>query len=167
MKDKRLFLLDAYALIYRAYFAFAKVPMVNSKGMNTSAIFGFLSTLLDLLDKEKPSHLAVVFDMAGPTDRAVEFEFYKANREEMPEDIRNSIPYIHRILDAFNIPTLGLEGYEADDIIGTLAKQKARENHVVYMVTPDKDFCQLVEEIFIVLWNLSFIRQTEKKCLFL
>lgn len=150
MKDKRLFLLDAYALIYRAYFAFAKVPMVNSKGMNTSAIFGFLSTLLDLLDKEKPSHLAVVFDMAGPTDRAVEFEFYKANREEMPEDIRNSIPYIHRILDAFNIPTLGLEGYEADDIIGTLAKQKARENHVVYMVTPDKDFCQLVEENILV-----------------
>ncbi len=146
MKDKRLFLLDAFALIYRAYFAFAKVPMVNSKGVNTSAIFGFLSTLLDLIEKEKPTHLAVVFDMAGPTDRAVEFEFYKANREEMPEDIRNSIPYIHRILDAFNIPTLGLEGYEADDIIGTLAKQKSKEDHVVYMVTPDKDFCQLVED---------------------
>lgn len=146
MEDKRLFLLDAFALIYRSYFAFAKTPIVNSKGMNTSAIFGFTNTLVDLMDKEKPTHLAVVFDMAGPTDRAVEFEFYKANREAMPEDIRSAIPYIKEIIRGFHIPILELEGYEADDVIGTIAKKKAREDHVVYMVTPDKDFCQLVEE---------------------
>lgn len=146
MEDKRLFLLDAFALIYRSYFAFAKNPMINSKGMNVSAIFGFTNTLVDLMEKEKPTHLAVVFDMAGPTDRAVEFEFYKANREEMPEGIRSAIPYIKEIIQGFHIPILELAGFEADDVIGTIAKQKARENHVVYMVTPDKDFCQLVEE---------------------
>lgn len=143
--DKRLFLLDAYALIYRAYFAFSRNPLVNSKGMNVSAISGFTSTLIDLMLKEKPSHLAVVFDSAEETTRAAEFSFYKANREEMPEDIQKSIPWIKDIIRGFHIPMLELPGYEADDIIGTIAKQKAREGHVVYMVTPDKDYGQLVE----------------------
>lgn len=143
--DKRLFLLDAYALIYRAYFAFSRNPLVNSKGMNVSAISGFTSTLIDLMLKEKPTHLAVVFDSAEETTRAAEFSFYKANREEMPEDIQKSIPWIKDIIRGFHIPMLELPGYEADDIIGTIAKQKAREGHVVYMVTPDKDYGQLVE----------------------
>lgn len=150
MNSKKLFLLDAYALIYRAYFAFAKNPLINSKGQNVSAITGFTNTLLDLMDKEKPTHLAVVFDMAGPTDRAIEHEFYKANRQETPEDIRSAIPYIQEIISGFHIPILGLAGYEADDIIGTVAKQKSKEGYVVYMVTPDKDFCQLVEENILI-----------------
>lgn len=143
-------MLDAYALIYRAYFAFAKNPLINSKGQNVSAITGFTNTLLDLMEKEKPTHLAVVFDMAGPTDRAVEHEFYKANRQETPEDIRSAIPYIQEIISGFHIPILGLAGYEADDIIGTIAKQKSKEGYVVYMVTPDKDFCQLVEDNILI-----------------
>lgn len=150
MNSKKLFLLDAFALIYRAYFAFAKNPLINSKGQNVSAITGFTNTLLDLIEKEKPTHLAVVFDMAGPTDRAVEHDFYKANRQEMPEDIRTALPYIHQIIEAFHIPILGIEGYEADDLIGTLAKQKSKEGYLVYMVTPDKDFCQLVEENILI-----------------
>jgi DNA polymerase-1 len=148
--DKRLFLLDAYALIYRAYFAFSRNPLINSKGMNVSAISGFTTTLMDLIQKENPTHLAVVFDSAEETTRAVEFSFYKAHREEMPEDIQKSIPWIREIIKAFHIPMLEVPGYEADDIIGTIAKQKAREDHVVYMVTPDKDYGQLVESnIFI------------------
>jgi DNA polymerase-1 len=148
--DKRLFLLDAYALIYRAYFAFSRNPLMNSKGMNVSAISGFTSTLVDLMLKEKPTHLAVVFDSAEETTRATEHSFYKAHREAMPEDIQNSIPWIKSIIEAFHIPMLELAGYEADDIIGTIAKQKAAEGHVVYMVTPDKDFGQLVDSnIFI------------------
>ena len=148
--DKRLFLLDAYALIYRAYFAFSRNPLMNSKGMNVSAISGFTSTLVDLMLKEKPTHLAVVFDSAEETTRATEHSFYKAHREAMPEDIQNSIPWIKSIIEAFHIPMLELAGYEADDIIGTIAKQKAAEGHVVYMVTPDKDFGQLVDyNIFI------------------
>lgn len=142
--DKRLFLLDAYALIYRAYFAFSRNPVVNSKGMNTSAVYGFTNTLIDLITKEKPTHLAVVFDAAEETARAAEFSFYKANRQEMPEDIANSIPWIKEIIQAFCIPILEVPGYEADDIIGTIAKQKADQGHVVYMVTPDKDYGQLV-----------------------
>ncbi len=150
MEDQRLFLLDAFALIYRAYYAFIKNPIKNSKGMNTSASYGFTLFLHDLLRKEKPSHLAVVFDSPGATDRAVEHSFYKANREAMPEDIRGMIPYIKEIIKAFNIPMLELAGYEADDIIGTIAKVKEKEGHQVYMVTPDKDFAQLVSEnIFI------------------
>lgn len=154
-KDKRLFLLDAYALIYRAYYAFSKynpktkefTGLLNSKGVNVSAIYGFLLTLLDLLEKEDPSHIAVVFDTDdATTDRAVEFEFYKANRQAMPEDISQSIPVIKEILDGFEIPRLELAGYEADDIVGTIAKQKAKEGYKVYMVTPDKDYGQLVEE---------------------
>ena len=148
--DKRLFLLDAYALIYRAYFAFSRNPLMNSKGMNVSAISGFTSTLIDLILREKPTHLAVVFDSKEETTRAAEFSFYKANREAMPEDIQLSIPWIKQIIEAFKIPMLELAGYEADDIIGTIAKEKAAEGHVVYMVTPDKDFGQLVQEnIFI------------------
>jgi DNA polymerase I len=150
MQDKRLFLLDAYALIYRAYYAFISNPIKNSKGVNTSAIYGFTNTLIDLIRKENPTHLAVVFDADAETDRAAEHSFYKANREAMPEDIRNSIPAIKEIIQAFQIPMLELAGYEADDIIGTIAKQKEKEGHIIYMVTPDKDFAQLVSDnIFI------------------
>jgi len=147
--DNKLFLLDAYALIFRAYYALIRNPLINSKGMNVSAISGFTSTLVELMQKEKPTHLAVVFDM-GKTNRAIEHDFYKANRQETPEDIKNSVPYIMDIIRGFHIPILGLEGYEADDIIGTIAKQKAKEGHLVYMVTPDKDFAQLVgDNIFV------------------
>lgn len=150
MEDKRLFLLDAYALIYRAYYAFISNPIKNSKGVNTSATYGFTNTLFDLMQKEKPTHLAVVFDAEAETDRAVEHSFYKANREAMPEDIRNSIPAIKEIIKAFHIPMLELPGYEADDIIGTIAKEKEKTGHIIYMVTPDKDFAQLVSDrIFI------------------
>lgn len=157
-EDKRLFLLDAFALIYRAYFAFAGnrvdkhgdrasgYTMVNSKGQNTSAIFGFTNTLLELLEKEKPSHIAVVFDMPGETNRQVEFTEYKANRQPMPDDIRDSIPYIQELVKGFNIPVLGVEGYEADDVIGTLAKKAEKEGYTTYMVTPDKDFGQLLSD---------------------
>lgn len=143
--DNKLFLIDAYALIFRAYYALIRNPLINSKGMNVSAISGFTNTLVDLMNKEKPTHLAVVFDM-GKTNRSIEHDFYKANRQETPEDIKNSVPYIMEIIKGFHIPILGLEGYEADDIIGTIAKQKAKEGHLVYMVTPDKDFAQLVGE---------------------
>ncbi len=144
--DKKLFLLDAYALIYRAYFAFANNPRVNSKGMNTSAIFGFANTLLEVLKKEKPSHIAVVFDLSGPTVRHDEFVEYKAHREEMPEDLRTCIPYIYKLIEAFNIPTLSKEGYEADDVIGTLAKIAETRGYTTYMMTPDKDYGQLVDK---------------------
>jgi DNA polymerase-1 len=148
--DNKLFLLDAYALIYRAYFAFSRNPLINSKGMNVSAISGFTQTLVDLIQKEKPTHMAVVFDAAAETNRAAEHDFYKANREEMPEDIQKSLPWIMEIIKGFCIPTLELAGYEADDIIGTIAKRKAAEGHLVYMVTPDKDYAQLVQDnIFI------------------
>jgi DNA polymerase-1 len=138
-EDKRLFLLDAFALIYRAFFAFGAKPMVNSKGLNTSAIFGFTITLLDLLEKEKPSHIAVAFDMPGATLREQEFAAYKANREAMPDDLRASIPYIKRLIEGFRIPVIGLEGFEADDVIGTLAKRAESHGYTTYMVTPDKE----------------------------
>ncbi|MGL5892299.1 MAG: 5'-3' exonuclease H3TH domain-containing protein, partial [Bacteroidia bacterium] len=147
---KKLFLLDAYALIYRAYFAFSNSPRINSKGLNTSAVFGFTNTLLDLLKKEQPTHIAVVFDTAAPTQRHVEYEQYKANREEMPEDLRKAVPYIYQLLDAFNITTLESDGFEADDIIGTLAVKAQTAGFVTYMMTPDKDYGQVVSEnIFI------------------
>lgn len=150
MNPPKLFLLDAYALIFRAHFAFARNPLINSKGMNVSAISGFTSTLVELMQKEKPSHLAVVFDAAAQTERAAEHSFYKANRQETPEDIVSAVPWIKEIIRGFHIPILEFDGFEADDIIGTIAKKKAKEGHVVYMVTPDKDFAQLVEEnIFI------------------
>ncbi|MCC6369825.1 MAG: DNA polymerase I [Bacteroidia bacterium] len=143
--EKKLFLLDAFALIYRSYFAFSNNPRVNSKGFNTSAIFGFTNTLLEILNKEKPSHIAVVFDMEGPTQRHVEFEAYKANREEMPEDLRTSIPIIIELIKGFNIPVMGIEGFEADDLIGTLAKKAELAGFTTYMMTPDKDYGQLVD----------------------
>ena len=143
--EKKLFLLDAYALIYRAFFAFSNAPRINSKGFNTSAIFGFTNTLLEILNKEKPTHIAVVFDMEGPTQRHVEFEAYKANREEMPEDLRKSIPLIIDLIKGFNIQTLGTPGYEADDIIGTLAIKAEKAGYTTYMMTPDKDYGQLVD----------------------
>lgn len=144
--DKRLFLLDAYALIYRAYFSFIKAPRINSRGFNTSAAFGFTLTLLDLIKREKPSHIAVVFDTDAPTDRHLEHTDYKANRQEMPDDLRSNVPFIRRIIEAFNIPVLESDGYEADDVIGTLAKKAEAEGYTTYMVTPDKDFGQLVTD---------------------
>ncbi len=148
--DKKLFLLDAFALIYRAYYAFIKNPRINSQGQNTSAAFGFTTVLLDLLNKEKPTHIAVVFDSAEETNRAVEFEAYKANREAMPEDIGSMIEPIKEIIRAFNIPVLISPGHEADDIIGTIAKKAEQHGFTTYMMTPDKDFGQLVSEnIFI------------------
>ncbi len=153
--EKKLYLLDAFALIYRAYFALNSSAkgtsgFHNSKGFNTSTVYGFTNTLLDLLQKDKPSHIAVVFDAPGLTDRAVEHDFYKANRQETPEDIRSSIPVIKELIRGFDIPMLELAGYEADDIICTIAQQAERDGYQVYMVTPDKDFGQVVSEnIFI------------------
>ena len=140
--DKKLFLLDAFALIYRAYFGFGKNHRYNSKGLNTSAMLGFTNTLIEVLEKQKPSHIAVVFDAPGATNRVDDFADYKAGREAMPEDIRTAIPYIKQILDAFNIPIYLKEGYEADDIIGTIAKDAEQEGFKTYMMTPDKDFGQ-------------------------
>ena len=148
--NKKLFLLDAYALIYRAYFAFSNSPRINSNGLNTSAIFGFTNTLLDIIKKEQPSHIGVVFDTSAPTHRHIEFEAYKAHREEMPEDLRKAIPYIYKLLEALNIPAIEMDGFEADDIIGTLAKRAEENGFITYMMTPDKDFGQLVStNIFI------------------
>ncbi len=141
---KKLFLLDAYALIYRAYFAFIKNPRINSKGLNTSAILGFVNTLEEVLKKENPTHLGVAFDPAGPTFRHEAFEAYKAQRESTPEDIKKAVPYIKEVLKAYNIPIYEVKGYEADDVIGTLAKQAANEGFTVFMLTPDKDYGQLV-----------------------
>ena len=143
---KRLFLLDAYALIYRAYYAFMRMPRINSKGMNTSAIFGFVNTLDDVLTREKPSHLAVVFDPSGPTFRHEAYEEYKANREATPEDIRKAVPIIKQIVEAHRIPVIEVPGYEADDVIGTLAGLAEKEGFEVLMMTPDKDYGQLVTE---------------------
>ena len=143
--EKKLFLLDALALIYRAYFAFSNNPRINSKGFNTSAIFGFTNTLLEILNKEKPSHIAVVFDVEGPTQRHIEFESYKANREEMPEDLRKSIPIIVELIKGFNIEVYGITGFEADDVIGTLAIKAEKAGFTTYMMTPDKDYGQLVD----------------------
>jgi DNA polymerase-1 len=145
-QPKKLFLLDAFALIYRSYYAFIKNPRINSKGLNTSAIFGFTNTMIDLIKKENPTHIGVVFDPPGPTNRSVDFTDYKANREETPEDIRKSLPYIKQMVEAFNIPLLEVSGYEADDVVGTLAKKAEKEGFVTYMMTPDKDYAQLVSE---------------------
>ena len=143
-QQKRLFLLDAYALIFRGYYAFIKNPRINSKGMDTSAIMGFTNSLLDVIKRERPDHLAVCFDKGGSASRTAMFTEYKANREETPEAIRIAVPYIQQILEAMHIPVVVREGYEADDIIGTLAKQAEKEDYQVFMVTPDKDFAQLV-----------------------
>ncbi len=150
MTDKRLFLLDAYALIYRAYYGLIKNPRINSKGVNTSAIFGFVNTLEEVLRKENPTHIAVGFDPAGPTFRHEAFEQYKAQREETPEVIRQSVPVIKEIIRAYNIPIIEVAGYEADDVIGTLAKEAEKAGFDTYMMTPDKDYGQLVSpHIFI------------------
>ena len=146
MASKKLFLLDGHALVYRAHFAFITRPLINSKGLNTSAITGFVRTLWDLMKNQDPSHIAVSFDMQGPTFRHEKFPEYKANREEQPDDIKIAIPYIKQILEGFNIPIVELQGFEADDIIGTLAKQAEGQGYSVYMVTPDKDFAQLVSK---------------------
>lgn len=143
--DKKLFLLDAFALIYRAYFAFSNSPRINSKGFNTSAVFGFTNTLLEILNKEQPTHIAVVFDTEAPTQRHEEFADYKANRQEMPEDLRTAIPYIIDLIKGFNIEVIGLPGYEADDVIGTLARKAETMGYTTYMMTPDKDYGQLVD----------------------
>ena len=143
---KKLFLLDAYALIYRAFFAMNKNPRMNSKGVNTSAIIGFLNSLYEILQKEKPSHIGVAFDVAGTAQRQAEYSEYKANREKMPDDLRDAIPYIIRLIEAFNIPVYGVEGYEADDVIGTLSKKAEQQGFLTYMMTPDKDFGQLVTD---------------------
>ncbi len=145
-EKKRLFLLDAYALIFRGYYAFIKNPRINSKGMNTSAIMGFMNSLLDVIKREKPDHLAVCFDKGGSQERTEMFTEYKANRDETPEAIVIAVPYIQKILEAMYIPVVVKEGFEADDIIGTLAKQAEKEDYTTFMVTPDKDFAQLVSE---------------------
>lgn len=156
---KKLFLLDAMALVYRAYFAFnssknAAAPgggkLVNSKGLNTSTVYGFVNTLLDVINKEKPTHICVVFDTAAPTTRHEEFTAYKAQREEMPEELSLAIPYVKQVVEAFRIPVIGIDGFEADDVIGTLAKRAEQEGFITYMMTPDKDYGQLVtEKVFI------------------
>ena len=147
---EKIFLLDAYALIYRAFFALNKNPRMTSKGLNTSAIIGFLNTLYEVLKNEKPSHIGIAFDLGAPTLRTENFCDYKANREEMPPDLRASIPYIIDIIKGFNIPIYAAEGYEADDVIGTLAKKAEKAGFLTYMMTPDKDFGQLVSDnIFI------------------
>jgi len=144
--SKKLFLLDAYALIYRAHFAFTKAPRINSKGLNTSVPFGFTNTLMEVIQKQKPTHIAVAFDTAAKTFRDDIFAAYKATRQETPEDIRYGIPKVKEIIRGFNIPILEMDGYEADDIIGTIATQAAAIGYEVYMMTPDKDFGQLVKE---------------------
>ena len=142
--EKKLFLLDAYALIFRGYYAFIKNPRINSKGMDTSAIMGFTNSLIDLINREKPDYLAVAFDKGGSAERSDLFPDYKANRSETPEAIKIAVPYIHQLLEAMHIPIIEKAGFEADDIIGTLSKQAERQGFDVYMVTPDKDFAQLV-----------------------
>ncbi|OFY49644.1 MAG: DNA polymerase I [Bacteroidetes bacterium GWF2_41_31] len=145
-EPKKLFLLDAMALIYRAYFAFSKNPRINSKGQNTSAVLGFANALLDILKNQKPTHIGVAFDTHAPTVRHDDFAEYKANREKMPEDLAASIPFIVELIKGFNIPILSVDGYEADDVIGTLAKRAEKAGFTTFMMTPDKDFGQLVSE---------------------
>ncbi|MFT6205153.1 MAG: DNA polymerase-1 [Spirosomataceae bacterium] len=156
MPSKKLFLLDAFALIYRAHFAFIKNPRMTSTGMNTSAVFGFVNTLLEVLKKENPSHLAVCFDTKAKTFRTEQFEAYKANRPPQPEDITIAIPYVKKMVKAMNIPCIELDGFEADDVIGTLAKKAVQHDFEVYMYTPDKDYGQLVED-HIFLYKPAFM----------
>ena len=144
--EKRLFLLDGMALVYRGHFALIARPIFNSKGVNTSALYVFTQTLLDVINNQKPTHLAVVFDSSTPTQRHRDFAEYKAQRQAMPEDLSAALPHVRRMIEAFNIPVLECEGYEADDVIGTLSCQAKREGYTCYMVTPDKDFGQLVTE---------------------
>lgn len=144
--DKRLYLIDAYAMIFRGYFAFIKNPRISTKGVNTSVIFGFTNSLIELIKRDRPTHLAVVFDVGKTNVRHEDFTEYKANRQDTPEPILIAVPYIHRILEAMHIPILGVEGYEADDVIGTIACKAEKQDYNVFMVTPDKDFAQLVTD---------------------
>ncbi|MBI3139099.1 MAG: DNA polymerase I [Sphingobacteriales bacterium] len=144
--DKRVFLLDAFALVFRAYYALIRNPRLTSKGKNTNAQFGFTNALVELINKRKPSHMAVCFDTSAPTERHTDFADYKANRQETPEDILAAVPDIKKIIEGFNIPIIAMDGYEADDVIGTLSKQAEKAGYEVYMVTPDKDYGQLVSE---------------------
>lgn len=144
--DKKLFLIDAYAIIYRAYYAFIRAPRINSKGLNTSAIYGFVNTLEDVLKREKPTHIAVAFDPSGPTFRHEAYDLYKAQRESTPEDIKLAVPYIKKIIKAYNIPILEVAGFEADDVIGTMSKLAEKKGFTVFMLTPDKDYGQLVSD---------------------
>jgi DNA polymerase-1 len=147
---KRLFLLDGMALIYRAHFALSKNPRFTSTGINTSAVMGFANTLMEVLKKENPTHIAVVFDTEAPTERHTDFEAYKAHRQAMPEDLSAALPYVFKLIEGFKIPVITKDGFEADDIIGTLAKEAEKEGFMVYCMTPDKDFAQLVSDnIFI------------------
>jgi DNA polymerase-1 len=158
---KKLFLLDAFALIYRAYFAFGNNQRYNSKGLNTSTMLGFTNTLIEILEKQKPSHIAVVFDAPVATNRSLEFANYKANRQEMPEDIRKALPYVKQIIEAFKIPILLKDGFEADDVIGTMAKQAEKDGYTTYMMTPDKDFGQLVSENIFIYKPAAFGKPAE------
>jgi DNA polymerase-1 len=169
-QQKRLFLLDAYALIFRAYYAFIKNPRVTSKGLNTSAIFGFLLALEEVLQKQKPTHIAVVFDTPTPTFRHEMYKEYKAHRDETPEDIKKAVPYIKRLIEAYKIPVIDFPGFEADDVIGTLARKASDRGFTTYMVTPDKDYAQLVSDnVFMLkpsrsgneslLWGIDDIKQ--------
>ena len=144
MAEKKLFLLDAFALVFRAYYALIRNPRITSKGKNTNAQFGFTNALVELINKQKPSHMAVCFDTSAPTERHTDFADYKANRQETPEDISAAVPDIKKIIEGFNIPIIAKDGYEADDVIGTLSKQAEKAGYEVYMVTPDKDYGQLV-----------------------
>jgi DNA polymerase-1 len=146
MAEKKLFLLDAFALVFRAYYALIRNPRITSKGKNTNAQFGFTNTLVELLNKQKPTHMAVCFDTSAPTERHTDFADYKANRQETPEDISAAVPDIKRLIEGFNIPIMAIDGYEADDVIGTLSKQAEKAGYEVYMVTPDKDYGQLVSK---------------------
>ena len=143
---KKLFLIDAYAIIYRSYYAFIKTPRINSKGLNTSAIYGFVNTLEEVLKREHPTHIAVAFDPSGPTFRHEAYEKYKAQREATPEDIRKAVPIIKDLVSAYRIPILQVDGFEADDVIGTMAKKAEKAGFKTYMLTPDKDYAQLVSD---------------------
>src|SRR5207249_1897186 len=143
---KKLFLLDGMALVYRAHFALITRPILTSKGVNTSALYGFTQTLLDIVKKQQPTHLAVAFDTDAPTARHAAYPEYKATRQAMPEDLSLALPHVQRMIEAFRIPLIICDGYEADDLIGTLARRAEKEGFQSYMVTPDKDFGQLIDE---------------------
>src|SRR6476620_4928307 len=144
--EKKLFLLDGMALVYRAHFALIARPIFTSKGVNSSALYGFTQTLLEILKNQQPTHLAVAFDTDAPTHRHTEYKEYKATRQSMPEDLSQALPHVHRMLEAFHVPVLTCDGYEADDIIGTLVRKAEKQGFKSYMVTPDKDFGQLIDE---------------------
>lgn len=162
MPTKKLFLLDAMALIYRAHFAFIKAPRITSTGLNTSCVFGFANAILEVIQKEKPTHIGVAFDLPGGTFRNDLFPDYKANRQEQPEDISIAIPYVKKLVEAMDIPLLMLAGYEADDVIGTIAKKAAQNDFEVFMMTPDKDYGQLVEEHIYMYKPAIFGKEAEK-----